>query len=153
MDIQEAMQFSLEEDSILSESEIMSIKTRMRKNKLSESDWSYIKDLLHDKHIFTVRPMDASLLPRFSIEGVLHDQDVLMAFTNLNECEEYARRYAAVRIGRQYTFDTIPYESVIRIADAHEKDAYIDVRYGHEERFLVYSAKTKMFHLCINHKK
>lgn len=152
MDIQEAKQFSLEEKNALSDSEVSAIKTKLVQKYRSEKDWDFIKNLLKDKLLFTVRSMDEPKLSRFSIEGVLYDKDALQVFTNLEDCEEYAKRYAAVRIGKDYTIGTIPYETVIRVADEHEKDVYIDIRQEHDDRFLVYVGKTKTFHLCTNYK-
>lgn len=151
MDIQEAKQFSPEKEKILSDSEISGIKSKLVQKYHSQNDWDYIKNLLKDKDLFTVRSMDESRLGRFSIEGILYDKDALQVFTNLEDCEEYARRYAAVRIGRDYTIGTIPYERVLQVAEGHEKDVYIDIRQERDDRFLVYAGKTKTLHLCINH--
>ena len=90
-----------------------------------------------------MHPADEALFRRFTIDGVLYDQDVLLAFTDPEDCEEYGRRYAAVRIGREFNIVTVSYEEIIRIAEQHEKDVYIDLRKEFEERFLVYDGKER----------
>lgn len=152
MNIQEAKQQALEEKNILSDSETAAIKIKLGKSGCSEKDREGIKDFLREKRLFTVRPSDEAMLRRYSMEGVLMNKDVLLVFTNLEECEEYAKRYAAVRLGRNYTIDTIPFESVLRTAGEYEKNVYIDVRYDHDGRFFVYDGKTQTFHICINQK-
>ncbi len=152
MDIQKTQQRTLQEGSLLSDSEISAIKARLAKSKCSESDWDYIKALLCSKNLFTIRPIEQARLARFSIEGILYDMGALQVFTDLEDCEEYAKRYAAVRIGRSYKIDTILFENIIRTANTHEKDVYIDIRQDREGRFFVYSGKTKKLHLCINHR-
>lgn len=149
----QAPQHSLsQQDSILTEREISSIKSRLNQNKCSGSDWTFIKSILRNKCLFTARPVDESLSARFTIDGILYDKDALQAFTNLEDCEEYARRYAGVRIGRNCAHVAVPFETVIQTADKHEKNLYIDLRHERDDRFIVYDGKAKTFHLCINQK-
>lgn len=152
MNIQETKQQALEEKNILSDREAAAIKTRLVKSSCSERDREGIKDLLREKSLFTIRPTEETMLRRFSMEGVLMNKDALYVFTSLEECEEYAKRYAAVKLGRNYTIDTIPFERVLRTAEEYEKNVYIDVVYYHDGRFLVYDGKTQILHLCINQK-
>lgn len=149
MDTQELTN-STPEQCPLSPAEIKSIKSILRQPRRLPKDWDCIKSLLGSRSLFTVHPADEALFRRFTIDGVLYDQDVLLAFTDPEDCEEYGRRYAAVRIGREFTIVTVPYEEIIRIAEQYEKDVYIDLRKEFEERFLVYDGKRKTLHLCIN---
>lgn len=151
MDIQEPKYLTPNENDILSDIEIVDIKSRFVKGRRrTKADWDYINNLLRSKHIFTILPMDKATLEQFSIEGVLCAKGVLLVFTNLEDCVEYAKRYAAVNLGKDYTITTLPFESVIRIAENHQKDIYIDVRQERDQRFLVYDGKTSSLHLCIN---
>lgn len=134
----------------LSPTEIKTIKTILNQPRRLPKDWDCIKSLLQSRSLFTVHPADEALFRRFTIDDVLYDQDVLLAFTDPEDCEEYGRRYAAVRIGREFNIVTVSYEEIIRIAEQHEKDVYIDLRKEFEERFLVYDGKRKTLHLCIN---
>lgn len=149
MDIQEATQ-PLSQKPPLSLTEIKTIKTILNQPRRLPKDWDCIKRLLQSRSLFTVHPADEALFRRFTIDDVLYDQDVLLAFTDPEDCEEYGRRYAAVRIGRKFNIVTVSYEEIIRIAEQHEKDVYIDLRKEFEERFLVYDGKRKTLHLCIN---
>lgn len=152
MNIQEAKQQTLEEKNILSDSEIAAIKKKLSKSSCGEKERECIKNMLQEKDLFTIRPVDEAMLCRFSKGGILMNKDELLVFTNPEDCEEYAKRYAAVRLGRDYTIGTIPFERVLRTAEDYEKSVYIDVRYNHDGRFLVYDGKTQALYLCINYK-
>ena len=115
----------------LSPQEIRSMKTKLNQPNRTQKDWDFIKSLLQSRSLFTVCPGDENLRSRFTIE-------------------EYGKRFAAIRIGREFTIVTVPYEQVLSIAADHEKDAYIDFRKEKDERFLVYDGKAKTLHLCIN---
>lgn len=149
MDRQERTAASPEKPS-LSPQEIRSIKSILNQPQRTQKDWDFIKSLLQTRSLFTVRPGDEMLRGRFTIDGVLYDQGVLLAFSDQEDCGEYGRRYAAVRTGREFTVTAVPYEQVLGIAAAHEKDVYIDFRKEKDERFLVYDGKAKTLHLCIN---
>lgn len=149
MDIQERTTASPEKPS-LSLQEIRSMKATLNQPQRTQKDWEFIKSLLQSRSLFTVRPEDETLRGRFTIDGVLYDQGVLLAFSDQEDCEEYGRRYAAVRIGREFTITAVPYDQVLEIAAVHEKDVYIDFRKEKDERFLVYDGKAKTLHLCIN---
>lgn len=149
MDRQERTAASPEKPS-LSPQEIRSIKSILNQPQRTPKDWDFIKSLLQTRSLFTVRPGDETLRGRFTIDGVLYDQGVLLAFSDQEDCGEYGRRYAAVRTGREFTVTAVPYEQVLGIAAAHEKDVYIDFRKEKDERFLVYDGKAKTLHLCIN---
>ena len=149
MDIQENTQPSAQKPP-LSPQEIRTVKSILDQPRRLQKDWDCIKSLLQSRSLFTVHPADEALFRRFTIDGVLYDQDVLLAFTDPEDCEEYGRRYAAVRIGREFAIVTVPYDDIIRIAEHHEKDVYIDMRKEFEERYLVYDGKRKTLHLCIN---
>lgn len=149
MDIQEQTTASPEKPS-LSPQEIRSMKATLNQPQRTQKDWEFIKSLLQSRSLFTVRPEDETPRGRFTIDDVLYDQGVLLAFSDQEDCEEYGRRYAAVRIGREFTVTAVPYDQVLGIAAAHEKDVYIDFRKEKDERFLVYDGKAKTLHLCIN---
>ena len=148
MDIHETTQPSSQKQPF-SPQEIRTIKSILNQPRRLQKDWDCIKSLLQSRSLFTVHPKDEALFLRFTIDGVLYDQDVLLVFTDPEDCEEYGRRYAAVRIGREFSIAAVPYDD-IRIAEQYEKDVYIDMRKEFEDRFLVYDGKRKTLHLCIN---
>lgn len=151
MNIQEAKDLTPQEHNILSEAEAADIKSRLSKgHRRTRADWDHINALLRARNIFTIRPLDEAVQSRFSREGVLYDKGVLHVFTDPEDCEEYAKRYAAVRMGMHYTIELMPFEDATRIADAHGKDIYINGRQERDQRYLVYDGKTKTLHLCIN---
>jgi len=133
MDIQETTQPSAQKQP-LSPQEIRTVKSILNQPRRLQKDWDCIKSLLQSRSLFTVHPADEALFRRFTIDGVLYDQDVLLAFTDPEDCEEYGRRYAAVRIGREFAIVTVPYDDIIRIAEHHEKDVYIDMRKAIHDR-------------------
>ena len=133
MDIQEQTTTQI---PTLSPQEIRSMKTKLNQPNRTQKDWDFIKSLLQSRSLFTVCPGDENLRSRFTIDGVLYDQGVLLAFSDEEFCEEYGKRFAAIRIGREFTIVTVPYEQVLSIAADHEKDAYIDFRKEKDERFL-----------------
>lgn len=137
------------QEHVLSDSDLKYIKRTLGKSHQSGKVRDDIKELLKDKQLFTIQPVDDKQSSRFCFEGILQDNGVLLAFTSLYECEEYGNRHAAVRMGKNYNICTLSCEKVLDIADAYGKDVYIDVSQRPDDSFLVYDGKVRFLYLCV----
>ncbi len=145
MEIQELT----EQGEVLSDSELASIKRMLGKTYQNKEIMKQIKEMLKDKQLFTIIPTDEKQGIRCGFKGILQDRGALLVFTNLEECGEYGKRHAAVRMGSNYKISAIPGERVLEVAKTYGKEVFIDVRKRADDRFLVYDGKEGTLHLCI----
>lgn len=138
-----------EQGEILSDSELASLKRMLGKTYQNKEIMEQIKEMLKDKQLFTITPTNEKQGVLCGFEGILQDRGALLVFTNLEECGEYGKRYAAVRMGSNYKISAIPGERVFEVAETYGKEVYIDVRKRADDRFLVYDGKAGSLHLCI----
>lgn len=148
MEIQEMNELT-EQGEILSDNELASIKRMLGKTYQNKEILEQIEGMLKDKQLFTIIPTDEDRSGGSCFEGILQDRGVLLVFTNLEECEEYGKRHAAVRMGSNYRISMISSERVLEVAAAYGKEVYIDIRQRTDDRFLVYDGKAGTLHLCI----
>ena len=131
----------------LSKEEIDVLKIKIGKKKRSEKDWTFIKELLIDRVVFTANPMDEDRKACHCVEGVLKDGNALVAFTSVDTCTDYLDKIGIEKYGSQMEIGNIPFKSLMEIAIDYRMQAYIDPNDPTDMKILAIDGKTQTYHV------
>lgn len=71
---------------------------------------------------------------------MLYEDGVLVAFTNIDDCEKHIR---GIGEGRYFHLGSMPFTELIRLADDEGKDVFIDIQDELNCQFIAYEHKTR----------
>jgi len=111
----------------LTEQELSQLRIKIAKSHRTQKDWTFIRELLQDKIVFTSEPVNEEYRKRFSLEGMLFDGEYLLLFSSIDACREYLEKYGSARYGYQLTIGSIPFATAIMAATNHQKRLLFDV--------------------------
>ena len=145
--MREEFQKLLEENpgiALIPKEDVSKIKIKMGKNHRKESDWIVIKDILRCHELITATPQNPMLFVS-DISGILHEQGVLIAFTNFDDCEKHLKNLYEQdkRIGSLFNIASVLFLDIIEIADKNKKDLFIDIQDEPDTKFIAYFHQTK----------
>lgn len=115
------------------------IKIKLGKSHRKESDWDVIKNILMTHDLITASPLKRTR--RVSdIQGVLYEEGVLIAFTNMNDCNKYLKSlYEDNReLGSVFNIKSLPFNELISIAEENRKNIFIDIQLEKNCMFMMY---------------
>lgn len=147
MSMEESFQKYLDENpsiQLIPKGEVSTIKIKLGKSHRKEADWIVIKDILYTHDLITAAPQNATSFVG-DIEGVLCEEDVLIAFTNFDDCECHLKdMYKRDSwIGSQFRIKSFAFTDILELADRKRMDLFIDVQDETGKMFMAYSHETK----------
>ena len=131
----------------LSKEEIDVLKIKIGKKKRSEKDWTFIKELLADRVVFTANPIDKDMKACHCVEGVLKGDGALVVFTSVDTCTDYLDEIGMRKYGRYMEIGNIPFRSLMEIAVDYGERVYIDPNDPTDQKILAIDGKTQTYHV------
>ncbi|MBQ3702036.1 MAG: hypothetical protein II885_04690 [Oscillospiraceae bacterium] len=113
--------------SALTKSEISQLRIKIGKSHRTEKDWTFIKNILREKAVFTAEPIDEKYRAAYSVEGILKDSGYLLIFTTMEGCKDFLDKHGTARFGYQLTLGTIPFTTVVMIAYDYKEKVLLDL--------------------------
>ena len=147
MTMEESFQKLLDENpgiALIPKEDVGKIKIKMGKSHRKESDWTVIKDILYSHDLITAAPQNATRYVD-DVSGVLHEEGVLIAFTNFDDCERHLKDLYKRdnRIGSMFHITSVAFPDIIEIADTNKKDLFIDIQDEPNTMFMAYLHQTR----------
>lgn len=117
------------EFDLIPKDKVSLIKIKLGKSHRKESDWTVIKDILSAHNLIVCEPKvpDRHLK---AIEHILVENGNLVAFTNLEDCEEHIQNLNQRdrKPGRLFQLGVMPFDQAVAVSDACGMDLYIDLQ-------------------------
>ncbi|MBQ9008794.1 MAG: hypothetical protein IJ088_05620 [Clostridia bacterium] len=128
---------------LMPKEDVNRIKKKLGKKYRNESDWTTIENILKSYSLITAAPLHSTLRVR-NVSGVLCEADVLMAFTNMDDCEKHLKNLCKMdsRIGPTFQRGTISFMDLTWLADKTQKDVFIDMQAKPNTVFMSFSPRT-----------
>lgn len=130
---------------IISKENVSMLKIKLGKNHRKESDWTIIKKILYNHDLITVnvtRPVPGIT----SVEHILCEENALLAFSNFDDCEKHIRYLQTfTSLERYVEVGSIPFETVIEVADNRQMPVYIDLTMEPNRKIIVYNPQERRF--------
>lgn len=129
---------------LIPEDELARFKALMAQPRRTEDDWTVIQDILSGHRLLTAKPQHPT--EGFTdVDGVLLEEDKLMAFTNLEALLEHLHEGQKRRPpeASQVMIGSIGFNDLLILSDDVEKTLFIDY-YGKPGRRFVSYSKQRM---------
>lgn len=129
--------------NLISKEELSVLKIKLGKSHRKESDWDVIKKILTSHDVITIN------LPKIhnrlrSVHGVLCEDNKLMVFTNIDDCESHIHfLHSKWSLDRYVNIVSLPLADVIHLADDNGMPVCIDITDKPNERFIIYYPELK----------
>lgn len=124
---------------LIPKEDVDKIKIKLGKSHRKESDWDVIKKILMNHDLITASPQKRTRRVR-DIQGVLYEEGVLVAFTNLDDCNKHLKSLYEDnrRLGSVFNVKSLPFEELINIAEENKKNIFIDIQLEKNCMFMMY---------------
>lgn len=125
--------------NLIPEDKLGILRIKVNKSHRKESDWEAIKDILNAYCLVTAEPM-ARIPGVRAIDHVLCRNEALVVFTNVSDCQEYAKMITKTvgHKGRFFMIGSIGFYDVVDIANRERLDIYIDPKNEKNHSFIRY---------------
>ncbi len=127
----------------LTQQELAQLRIKIAKSHRTQKDWTYIRELLQDKIVFTAEPVKEEYRDRYSLKGMLYDGDYLLLFSSIDTCREYLEIYGSAKFGYDLTIGSIPFASGIMIATENQRKVLFDMNYPQGGNVLGFDGKER----------
>jgi len=126
------------EINIISKENISLLKIKLGKSHRKESDWATIKGILISHDVITVN-IQKPVAGIKSVHGILCEENKLMIFTNIDDCEKHIRNlHATSSISRFVNIVSLPFESVLYVSEKTDMPVLIDMTDEKNQKFIIY---------------
>lgn len=138
-----------EETNLLTEKELNLLNIKLEKSKRNERDWAQIKEVLHEKEVFTFTPLANNPWIK-SKQGVAVEDNTLLAFTNKDAIDDYLDNlYQEGRIQKEVLVKLYLFEDIVQIADENNLDIIFDSKDELNKSYLMYNSQKKRLNVFI----
>ena len=128
---------------LIPDDELARFRALMAQPHRTEDDWTVVKTILTSHRLLTAKPQHPA--KGFSdVDGVLLEDDKLMAFTNLDDLMDHLHEGQKRRPpeASQVFIGSIDLNDLLILSDEEEKTLYIDYQSKHGRRFISYFNKS-----------
>ena len=127
----------------LTENEISQLRIKFGKGHRTEKDWTFIREMLREKAVFTAEPMDEKYRATYSVEGILKDSGYLLIFSTIEACKDYLEGHGSARFGYRLTIGSIPFTTVIMIATDYKEKVLLDLDHPQSGNILGFDGRDR----------
>ena len=117
------------EFDLIPKDKVSLIKIKLGKSHRKESDWTVIKDILSAHNLIVCEPKAPDRHLKV-VEHILVEDGNMVAFTNLEDCEEHIKNLNQRdgKPGRLFQIGVMPFDQAVAVSDAYGMDLYIDLQ-------------------------
>lgn len=115
--------------NLIPKDKVSLIKIKLGKSHRKESDWVVIKEILSAYNLIVCEPTDPDRHLK-TVEHILVEDDILVIFTNFEDCEEHIKKLNRQdgKPGRLFQLGVMSFDQAVAVSDAYGMDLYIDLQ-------------------------